>query len=172
MTYFFKVSVTACSTAGGTPTTVDGLSTFTKKVILFGSEASVKTFSTDRTALGHCTNLPTVSVQVIDPMILSCDVCECSESNTRSLSIPEEIAAQFGGSFDNVRFNRSITISIGLFSIVQLERQVQIMIPIYDFCIPDKACPPQTSDPCELFGKIAFPTEEFFPPKLADMKDE
>ncbi len=172
MTYFFKVTVAACPAAGGTPVSVDGLATFTKKVILFGSEASVRTFSTDQSALGSCTTMPTVSVQVIDPMILSAEVCECTETNTRSLSIPAEIAAQFDGSFESVSFTRSITISIGLFSIVQLERQVQIMIPIYDFCIPDKACTPQTSDPCELFGQIAFPTDEFFPPKLADLEEE
>ena len=169
MTYFFRVTVAACAAAGGTPTNVQGLATFTKKVILFGSEASVRTFSTDQSALGSCSALPSVSVQVIDPMILSADVCECTEANTRTLVIPEDIAAQFEGSFESVSFSRSITISVGLFSIVQLERQVQVMIPIYDFCVPDKACTPKTSDPCELFGQIAFPTDEFFPPKLSDL---
>ena len=46
------------------------------------------------------------------------------------------------------------------------------MIPIYDFCIPDKECTAQdsTDDPCELFRKIAFPTDEFCAPRLADLE--
>ncbi|MEG2429651.1 MAG: hypothetical protein RSA99_04635, partial [Oscillospiraceae bacterium] len=60
-------------------------------------------------------------------------------------------------------------ISIGLFSIVQLERTVQMMIPVYDFCIPEKECVSTTDDPCEMFKKIKFPVNDFFPPKLCDV---
>jgi len=172
MTYFFKVHISAYNSAAGIPTPVEGLATFNKKVILFGSEASVKTFSTADATPSGCSGIPTVNVQTIDPMILACDVCNCTEVNTQNLSIPDSIASQFAGSFEGVSFQRSVTLTIGLFSIVQLERRVQVMIPIYDFCIPDKACTPKTSDPCELFGQIAFPVDEFFPPKLCDLEEE
>ena len=52
-----------------------------------------------------------------------------------------------------------------------MERASQIMIPAYDFCIPDKESSrsdTSTEDPCSLFQKIKFPTDEFFPPKLSN----
>ena len=60
--------------------------------------------------------------------------------------------------------------------IVQLERDVQMMIPVYDFCLPDKECTSSgssaTDDPCELFRRIKFPVNEFFPPRLAELDCE
>ena len=44
-----------------------------------------------------------------------------------------------------------------------------MMIPVYDYCLPDKECVATTDDPCELFRKIKFPVNEFFPPRLAEM---
>ena len=43
------------------------------------------------------------------------------------------------------------------------------MIPAYDFCVPDKESQTAADDPCTLFQKIKFPTDEFFPPKLTDL---
>ena len=63
-----------------------------------------------------------------------------------------------------------------MFSIVQLQRDVQMMIPVYDFCLPDKECTAgscgSTEDPCELFRRIKFPVNEFFPPRLAELDCE
>jgi len=172
MTYFFKVHLSAYTSAAAAPEAIEGLAVFQKKVILFGSEASVKTFSTDRPFVGDHAGLPVVNAQVIDPMVLSCDVCDCSEPRPRPVNAPEEILDQFSGTFEGVLFSRCVTVSVGMFSIVQLERQVQVMVPIYEFCIPESSTRPQADDPCELFGRIAFPTEEFFPPKLADLEEE
>ena len=56
--------------------------------------------------------------------------------------------------------------AIGLFIIVQIVRNVQMLIPTYDFCIPEKECTASSSDsPCDVFSRIDFPTDEFFPPK-------
>jgi len=175
MTFFFKVHFSAYTPGAVAPTAVEGLAAFCKKVILFGSDASVKTFSTERSSVTNCSSMPIVNVQVIDPMILSCDVCDCTSTDgplTRPINAPAEVLEQFTGSFENVSYERCVTLSIGMFSIVQLERQVQVMIPIYDFCIPEKGEQPQAGDPCELFGRIAFPTEEFFPPRLADLNTD
>ena len=46
-----------------------------------------------------------------------------------------------------------------------------MMVPVYDFCIPDKECVTTNDDPCELFKKIKFPINEFFPPKLDETVD-
>ena len=54
-------------------------------------------------------------------------------------------------------------VTLGLFSIVQMERDVQMTVPAYDFCIPDRECDCNTDSPCETFSKIDFPVDEFFP---------
>ena len=59
--------------------------------------------------------------------------------------------------------------SIGLFIIVQMVRNVQMLIPAYDFCVPEKECVASSDNPCELFRRIDFPTSEFFPPKSTDL---
>ena len=173
MTFFFKVTLSAYSSPACSPETVEGLVTFNKKVILFGSDASVKTFSTDDANMSGGANLPSVSVQVVDPMLLACNVVDCPCNQAEQCMVPPcEIAQQFAGCFGGVVPLRTVCVSLGLFSIVQLERQVQLMIPIYDFCIPDKACTTTTDDPCELFRKLKFPTDEFFPPRLSEMADD
>ncbi len=41
----------------------------------------------------------------------------------------------------------------------------QLLIPAYDYCMPDKACQGSTEDdPCSMFSRIHFPIDEFFPP--------
>ncbi|MEG2174859.1 MAG: hypothetical protein RR135_05185 [Oscillospiraceae bacterium] len=175
MTFFFKITLAAYYSPASAPVIIEGLTTFSKKTILFGSEASVKTFSTESSYASACGCAPIVNVQVIDPMILACRVCDCSERHTTPGMVPPEaIAAQFDGGFVGCTSQRIVCITIGLFSIVQLERRVQVMIPIYDFCVPSKDCTTGTgsSDPCELFDKISFPTDEFFPPRLSELSEE
>lgn len=178
MTFFFKIVCTVCSAPGCAPTLVEGLGIFCKKVILFGSEAGVRTFSTAQCFTTPCPNNPTVNVQVLDPMILASRICEESEQKPphphphHIAPPPADVASQFTGSFECVCPRRTLYVTLGLFSIVQLTRQVQIMVPIYDFCIPNSECTASdlNSDPCELFSKVDFPTDEFFPPKLADFE--
>ena len=46
-----------------------------------------------------------------------------------------------------------------------LERPTQLIVPVYDYGLPEKECPGNSEgDPCELFSRIPFPVEEFFPP--------
>ena len=61
--------------------------------------------------------------------------------------------------------------TIGIFTITRLERDVQIMIPSYDFCVPRKECPSTPDDPSEDFSKIDFPTDSFFPPSTIHQSD-
>ena len=66
---------------------------------------------------------------------------------------------------------RALRATIGLFSIVQLERSVQMLIPAYDFCMPGKECSNDTETPCDSFRKIRFPVNEFFPPAESDAQE-
>ena len=174
ITFFFKVKVAAYQNPAASPNIVYGLSVFSKKVILFGSDAAVKTFSNSQRIITGDTNKPIVNVQVIDPMVLSFNIRDIPNNMTpQCFTPPSEIADLFDSTFDNVVPLKILTVDLGLFSIVQLERQVQIMIPVYGFCVPEKQCQPinPTEDPCELFSKICFPTDDFFPPKMTDIND-
>jgi hypothetical protein len=64
---------------------------------------------------------------------------------------------------------KQVVATIGLFSIVKLARLTQLLIPAFDFCVPNKRCVASTDeDPCELFETIDFPIDEFFPPQKMD----
>ena len=166
ITYFFKVTLSVYSAPGTAPTTVEGLSTYSKKVILYGSEGNVRTYSSAHPT-GVASNMPDASVQVVDPLILACKLEECG-NNCGCPVVPLNVTAQFSGTMAQPKCgSKIVTISLGIFSIVQLDRRVQLLIPAYDFCIPCKDCSGSSNpeDPCELFAKIKFPTDEFFPPK-------
>jgi hypothetical protein len=82
-------------------------------------------------------------------------------------AVPRCVMDYFGCDFANPT-SRQIQVTIGIFTITQLQRNVQLMIPSYDFCIPRKECASKTDDPCEVFSKIEFPTDSFFPPKVGE----
>lgn len=166
------------------PTTVYGLTTYDKRVILFGSEGNSKVFKSDFNLNSGCdisttwqnTAMPTVVVETVEPVALGasikeprcCDCsCECETTGNRDF-FPDNICCCFDEDLvisDNVRH---ITVSYGLFSIIRLERDTQLLIDAVDFCIPKRECPAATeSKPCTLFNDIRFPIDEFFPPSKA-----
>ncbi len=172
ITYFFKVTLAIYNCPTAVPTIVHGLATFSKKVILFGSEGSVRTFSSEGCANHHgSSSLPCATVQVVDPLVLASRIedapvpprgCGC-------VCPPPCVANHFNGCLSSCSEPRKIvTIALGIFSIIQLSRRVQLLMPAFDFCIPCKDCAgvSGTEEPCDLFDKIKFPTDEFFPPKL------
>ena len=151
--------------------------TFNKKVILFGSEGNIKIFKSHfelgqnnrpiKTALQQ-DNLPIAKIEVADPIALNaqvrgildkffednddcccCDNDDCEE--TRQLPI------------------RRVYVTVGIFSIIKLIRYVQVLIPAFDFCYPNKDCIASTDEnPCEIFENIEFPYNEFYPPQIFD----
>ena len=164
------------------PANLCGVCVFRKRVILFGSEGNVKIFSSefreDRNDPQQMLtrNLPVCKVQVAEPIILSacvvdaCDrrKCKC-DCDCGCSSIPEGIANNFGGSFVDPEESKAVYVTLGVFTIVQLIRNVQMLIPVYDFCVPMKDCSVSSGDePCDLFRKMLFPIDEFFPPQQKD----
>lgn len=153
---------------------VKGFTTFSKKVILYGSEGNVKIFSSDF-ALDDpdmqnppAKNLPKASVQVAKPIGLSAELKECKKPCAPCCRIPKCINTRFGGDVCS-KGEKNVFVTLGVFTIVQIERNVQMLIPAYDFCIPEKECVTSSDDPCEMFSRIDFPTDEFFPPKVTDL---
>ncbi len=178
MTFFFEVNLEVFLAPASSPVNVSGLSVYSKKVILFGSEGNVKIFSSspcseDSDLTNASCNLPKATVQVAEPIGLSAKVQYKSGENTDpSCPIPESICRKYGGDFSIVKSGNFVYVTIGIFTIVQIERSVQMLIPTYDFCVPEKECITSSDDPCELFSKLEFPTEEFFPPRVTELRPD
>ena len=180
MRFFYRVTLQVCT---GTPryTEVEGLCVFDKRAILFGSEGNAKIFSSD-TVLDELdvpgrmrTNLPVAVVEAVDPIVLSTRVAEAPlpPAGERSClaEIPSFVAQSFGGElvFDESAAARRIYVTLGQFTLVRLERDTQLLIPVYDYCVPQCECNCDSQeDPCGLFRSVAFPINEFFPPNSVE----
>ncbi len=173
LTFFVKVTLDALTCPTAPANTIEGLVTFGKKCILYGSEGNVKIFTSsyvpdgiDTQNLPASTN-PTAKVQCVDPIVLDaqiCRVCDCCNTLGSSCdSLPRSISCCFDGCFV-CNCEKAIKVTLGIFTIIQLERDVQMLIPAYDFCVPTKECCCDTEDPCDAFKRISFPVDEFFPP--------
>ena len=119
-------------------------------------------------------NLPTAVVEAVDPIVLDaraedrCKPCRCDCGLTE---IPAFIAQSFDQPllFDD-NGGRRYYVTLGQFSLVRLERDTQLLIPVYDYCIPQTECSGgDQEDPCGLFRSVAFPVNEFFPPNTVEM---
>ena len=181
MRFFYDVTLQAYLNSP-CPVTVEGLCVFDKRVILFGSEGNAKIFSSEMSVgevdlqMGKSTNTPIAVVEAVDPIVLDarlvegccrreceCDLCE----------VPPCVNQYFHGELASGDDCRRIYITLGQFSIVRLERDSQLLIPVYDYCLPEKECSGGggEEDPCSLFRNISFPVGEFFPPNTVRMPE-
>lgn len=174
MIFYFIVNCDLYQYGSAFPTSATGLCTFNKKVILCGSDGNAKVFTSEdpnienRFPIIPAGNYPKATVQTVDPIILSSSIVPvCDGMNTcNNSNIPVPVAtAALGEPFVQLEdVTKQVNVSLGLFTVVQLVRNVQMLVPVYDFCVPEKECISNTDDPCELFKKIKFPVDEFFPP--------
>lgn len=172
--FFYRIAAEAFSGAGQS-VPISGIAVFDKRTILFGSEGSARIFSSQYA--GGCdsqsmerTNLPIASVEVVDPVLLGTKILEGEGVGEPCLcDIPERICACFEDEISVTEEGRRLYVTLGQFSIIRLERDVQLLMPAYDICLPCKSCPGSAEDPCELFQKIKFPVDEFFPPRMSEM---
>ena len=150
-------------------------------------------------------NLPEAVVEAVDPIVLSlklidpCDFvcpptcpppcnpcnpcpppppppCGCCAENELT-EIPPCISACFDCELAFDGGCRRLYVTLGQFSMVRLERDSQLLIPMYDYCMPTRECAggdeDGDDDPCEIFRQIRFPVGEFFPPStLPGMEEE
>lgn len=119
-------------------------------------------------------NLPTAVVEAVDPIVLDTklvDACERRCCDCDICEIPHCICDCFGGELSGADQGKRVFVTLGQFSIVRLERDTQLLIPTYSYCMPEKECTcgccDQTS-PCDLFRNIEFPVNEFFPPNTME----
>ncbi|WHH58368.1 hypothetical protein [Petroclostridium sp. X23] len=174
--FFFRITLDVF-TGIGRPTEVEGLATFDKTVILFGSEGNAKIFESKYKEdafdpqLWQKTNMPKSKVEVVDPICLAAKLVDITdrlfETDEIDLAgVPESVCNCFDDELVAGAERKRVFVSLGLFTIIKIERNVQLLIPAYDFCIPENECIAATEDnPCELFERIRFPVDEFFPPQ-------
>ena len=171
---FYKVTGEAYSISGAD--TITGLAVFDKRCLLFGSEGTAKVFSSDMCAPCSGAGLPIAVVETVDPIVLSmkiADVSECPAGDNDITEVPEYIAAAFPSGLSFCGEPRRVYVTLGQFSIVRLERDSQMLIPVYDYSMPEKECAcGEEGDPCDLFRRIRFPVEEFFPPDTIQESDD
>jgi hypothetical protein len=141
--------------ACGSPTLITGTAYAGKNVILYGGESSSRTFFSDTQyhpeTDGPCCcdtgNLPIAAVQVVEPIALETRIGKaCTSASAEEEKSPS---------------GRTVIMTLGLFSVVELYRPVTIMVPTYEYTIPTKECHTDTESPCAVFDKIRFPAEEF-----------
>jgi len=164
-TYFYRVTGEVFPSGQS----VLGLAVFDKRAMLFGSEGSAMTFSSDNAQPETVSNdLPVAVLNAVDPIALYMKLVDSDNVLPPEIEprvIPDFITAAFPEPLVLTPTQRRWYATIGQFSIIRLERDTQLLIPAYDYSLPDKDCPGSTpDDPCELFSRIGFPMEEFFPP--------
>ena len=172
VTFFYRILADAVV---GTcrPTTLYGLAVFSKRAVLCGEDSRAHIYRSD-TRIGcpdgpsfKCADLPAAVVEVLDPMVLSSrvrEVCDCANENP--CQIPGDIRGMFDEELVLSGEKRRLYVTLGQFSIIRLERDVQIVVPVVSYSVPTKQCcenPGCAEDPCEMFSRIPFPEEQFSP---------
>jgi hypothetical protein len=163
LTYTFQVELMAYERACGRPTLLTGTAYAGKNVILYGGESNSKTFFSQNNPCSHpagtdgCVegiNLPTAAVQVVEPIALETKIV----TKSSNMEVDEHPT-------------RTVVMTLGLFSVVELFRPVTILVPTYEYTIPTKECRADTESPCAIFDKIRFPAEAFLPSSVNEMRE-
>ena len=170
LTFYYRILADA--TVGvNRPVALQGLAMFSKRAVLCGEDSRAHIY-TSRTRLDGndglsrvSANHPTAVVEVLDPMVLSSKIRErCNHGSVAQ--IPACIRSLFDEELVTGDANRILLVTLGQFSIIRLERDAQLLVPVLDYSIPTKECcasPGCGEDPCEMFSRIPFPENQFAP---------
>lgn len=167
LTFYYRIIADA-TVSSCRPATLCGLAMFSKRAVLCGENSDVHVFSSDgRHSCGCDSQMPTAVVEVLDPIVLSSRVTAVCTQEAGTLQLPEHVQS---GSDDELVLSgdrQRLFVTLGQFSIIRLERDAQIVVPVLDYSIPTKECRDDpgccAEDPCEVFSRIPFPADSFTP---------
>ena len=174
VTFFYRVLADA-TVGNSRPATLYGLAVFSKRAVLCGEDSRAHIFTSDTRInepdglTRYSANRPTAVVEVLDPMVLGSkvrEVCQCDCCDANAVQIPTQICQMFDDELVLSGENRRLLVTLGQFSIIRLERDAQLIMPVLDYCLPSKECcetPGCAEDPCEMFSRIPFPVKQFAP---------
>ncbi len=171
--YYIEVCFECCVGIGKSKG-FKGLVVLPKEVILYGGEGRAISFSSDPEnnycSIGNTdnmtTNAPIAIVETVDPIVLGTKIVDCTCPCTPCCEcgeIPDVVANYFNGSFNVGSSTQNLYVSLGLFSVIRVERPTQLLVQATDYSVPDKECPPVQcgENPCAIFKNMAFPTSQF-----------
>ena len=184
---FTRLCIECCVQVGKSHE-IEGIAITEKKVVLYGSEGSVRVFKSDTTS-DFCTdaenyeegsNQPTVVVECVDPIALSVkirDKCHCGHGHGNCCcgsieELPQHVAAQMEDEvLDYAQHHqKNLVVTLGFFSVIRVERPGQFIIHAAEYSVPEKKCRViDEQDACSVFDKMAFPFAEFAPPALGGL---
>jgi hypothetical protein len=105
---------------------------------------------------------------VLSSKVKEADPCGCEAV---AVQIPDCIKELFDSPLVLSGGQRQMFVTLGQFSIIRLERDAQLVVPVLDYAMPCKECcdnPGSGEDPCEMFSRIPFPTTQFSPTNCDD----
>ncbi len=181
LTFSFLVEVDAYSEPHSCPLTLTGMCFYTKKAILYGSEGNIKTFTNEYSANEECcknktisgTNSPKCVVSCVEPIALSARLGALHTCDDHCC-VPSCVCKKHCEciDFSDQSSEKAVFVTLGLFTVIQLIRNVQMLVPVYDFCIPENSSTDDCDTPCDVFRKISFPMDDFFPPRPCDQPSD
>ena len=179
--YYFRLCFEAC--VMGRSREFCGIAVYDKQMVMFGGDGNVSVFTSDTVCNDICANLPPeaftnsvantpkVQLEVASPIVLSvkladrnycCGTCCCPIDQ-----IPENLCQCCGCTPIPADMGaKCLYVTLGLFSLIKIERPVSLLINSAEYCIPNResnVLSDTTSDPCEIFRNMAFPTCDFYP---------
>lgn len=173
--YYIKVELEACLGIGKSQTFC-GIAVLEKDVILYGGEGRVTSYSSSPSnnycSIGDvntvATNDPIAIVETVEPIVLGTKVLDCCSNGcccNDCCEIPESICGCIDGDLIMNTGNDcpKLYVSFGIFSVIRIEREAQLLIQATDYSVPDKECIASTNDdnPCSLFNNMPFPVSQF-----------
>jgi hypothetical protein len=174
VTFYYRILADAVVGASR-PGALCGLAVFTKRAVLCGEDSPAHIFTSDTRLSGPdgtsltAASRPTAVVEVLDPMVLSSrvrEICDCS-AQEMAVQIPQNVQGLFDEELVCSLERRQLFVTLGQFSIIRLERDAQLIVPVLDYAIPTKDCCDSigtcAEDPCEMFSRIPFPAGQFAP---------
>ena len=154
------------------PVPIEGLSVFSKRVVLRGASSAAKTFTSSRAQFDpdryYAAALPEAVIEAVDPIVLASHVADAGgeEQDPVEVELPQAILDQFDAPLVLDGARRQLFVTLGQFSTVRLERSAQLLLPVFDSYVPDKAGSEEAGEeaaPCEQFSRVEFPVDVFYP---------
>ncbi|MBO6052626.1 MAG: hypothetical protein J6Q17_02705 [Clostridia bacterium] len=168
---YTKITCEACLSPGNVQE-FEGVAAVEKKVILFGGEGNVSVFKSELEGLGCCSTqtsgantLPVAVFEVVDPIVLDSKILNCNQPCQCCCSceeIPDRVCACLSSPLCDPCGQNILTVSLGFFSVVRIERPAQYLVSAVEYNVPEKECAtPAVEDACALFRQMSFPLAEF-----------
>lgn len=170
--FYIEVEAEGC-VAVGRAQCFKGLAVLEKDVILFGGEGRTTSFSSSpNNSFCNIGDLNTVTindpeaiVETVEPVVLGMKVtdCNCPCPSSEQIDFPDCVKCSIDGDLCFNTNKQRLYISIGIFSVVRLVRNAQLLVQATDYSVPDKECSPAANNenPCALFRTMPFPVTEF-----------